>query len=374
MVNLRGLDSLRGLLATYVLLGHARWLLWAGHTEWVKQPHSFWEIGIAYGSALLRFGHEAVLVFFVLSGFFIHFRAANGISEGKALALTAGRFYQRRVHRLLAPYLFALVLTFACDLVGRSWYPGLYAGATGDALLDSNFARNGYGLQSVIPAFFLLPSSLGHGFGSNGPLWSLAYEVVYYALYPAWLALRRKSAARAYCLVPIACVGVGVPHFPFFPISVATHYPVWLAGALLAECLVAARPTGWLVAGSILAFAGGICLYAIAHQWIASLVAGMLFGSAIVCAFALLPEGLLRLQLVQVFEFLGIRSYTIYITHFPLLALICALAFEALGSRPLNGWLAVSGGVLALGFCCLCFSICERHFLHPRLRFESQSV
>ena len=34
-LNLKSLDALRGFLAIYVLLGHCRWLLWAGNTEYV---------------------------------------------------------------------------------------------------------------------------------------------------------------------------------------------------------------------------------------------------------------------------------------------------------------------------------------------------
>lgn len=39
-LNLRSLDVLRGVLAVYVLLGHCRWLLWIGNSEWNKITHS----------------------------------------------------------------------------------------------------------------------------------------------------------------------------------------------------------------------------------------------------------------------------------------------------------------------------------------------
>ncbi len=61
-------------------------------------------------------------------------------------------------------------------------------------------------------------------------------------------------------------------------------------------------------------------------------------------------------------EFLGIRSYTIYIVHFPLLTLISAYVIHVHGGRPLHGWLAVSGAAACVAFGCLCFEICERHF------------
>jgi hypothetical protein len=40
--QLRALDMLRGALAVYVLAGHCRWLLWAGHGVWMAAPHSRW--------------------------------------------------------------------------------------------------------------------------------------------------------------------------------------------------------------------------------------------------------------------------------------------------------------------------------------------
>ena len=68
---------LRGLLAAYVLAGHARWLLWTGQGKWAAKSHSVWQNVLATSSGLPRYGHEAVMVFLVLSGFFIHLRAAQ---------------------------------------------------------------------------------------------------------------------------------------------------------------------------------------------------------------------------------------------------------------------------------------------------------
>jgi len=62
-INLRSLDVLRGLVATYVLLGHARWLLWTGHAAWIKLQHSLAANVLAYASVTVRYGHEAVMIF-----------------------------------------------------------------------------------------------------------------------------------------------------------------------------------------------------------------------------------------------------------------------------------------------------------------------
>lgn len=369
-LSLRSLDALRGLLAVYVLLGHCRWLLWAGHAEWLRRPHESWEIPIAFGSAAFRYGHEAVMVFFVLSGFFIHLQAAAQLRGGGAAPLAAGQFYARRAHRLLAPYLFALLVTVVCDAIGAAWFPRLYAASTGDALLDRSFALHGYGWDSVIPALLLLPSSLGRDFGSNGPLWSLGFEVVYYLLYPAWFALRRRSRLLAFGVVPV--IGMATAFIPgvSFVTVVLIHYPVWLAGAGLAELLTAVQSSRKMALSAAGLSAAGGLLYVSSSTLIMSAGAAVLFGTGIVMAFVLVPEPAQRFWLFRALEYLGMRSYTIYIVHFPFVALIGAWLIQTRGARPLHGWFALTGAILAVAFGCACFALCERHFLHPRLRMR----
>lgn len=356
---------LRGALAVYVLLGHCRWLLWAGHSHWMAQPHARWLEPVVYASASLRFGREAVMVFFVLSGFFIHLRAAQGQIAGAKLS--AAEFYGRRFHRLGAAYAFALLITIACDLAGRAWFPTLYAAATGDALLDGVFSRTGYSWASVAPALVILPSSLGFDFGTNGPLWSLAYEVVYYALYPAWFMLRRRSALAAFVVVPAACLVAALWPSQPFGIVVLAYYPVWLAGAALAE-MYCRKPMSQVSPVTLcVVFAAGVLMRVASGSTVVSVVSAILFGGAIVWAVAALGNRGTGSVAGRLLELLGIRSYTIYIVHFPFVALLSAYLIEQPGGRPLHGWFAVSGAVAAVAFTCFCFEVCEKHFVHHRM-------
>ena len=366
-INFRNLDTLRGLLAVYVALGHCRWLLWSGHAAWLASGYQGWEIVPAYASAALRFGREAVMVFFVLSGFFIHYQAASQLSRDAPARMSAASFYRRRWHRLAPPYFFALAVTVALDAIGRTWWPTLYLAQTGDALLDQTFARGGYSQASVLPAMALFPSSLGRDFGSNGPLWSLAFEAVYYAIYPVWLWVRQRSAIVAFAGIPIACLALVFVPFAAWPMTVLVHYPIWLAGAFMAEQLVSSRLTNrsmWLGLGM---FVAGMLLYWITASVLPVLIAAGLYGVGAVLFFSAVP--LPRLSLAT--EFFGIRSYTIYIVHFPLLALISAYVIHTRGARPMHGWLAVAGAVSCVAFGCLCFEACEKYFLHSRYRDES---
>jgi peptidoglycan/LPS O-acetylase OafA/YrhL len=310
-----------------------------------------------------RFGREAVMIFFALSGFFIHLRAARGSRSDQEVS--AGAFYRRRAHRLGAPYLFALAITVALDAIGRAAVPTLYLAATGDALIDGVFSHTGYGWRSVAPAVVVLPSSLGYDFGTNGPLWSLAYEVIYYALYPLWLAVRRSSALVAYGVVPAACLLIASLPAPTFAGVVLLYYPVWLAGAAVAEVLsrdVVRIPR--LVA--LGAFGFGFALHLWGGLVLLPSVPAVLYGAAAVIVCATMGQSSIARWPVRALEYLGVRSYSIYIVHFPFVALMSAAVFT-MGGRPFHGWFAVGGALAAVAFGCLCFELCERHFIHHRV-------
>lgn len=365
-LNLSALDALRGVLAIYVLMGHARWLLWAGHREWVGQASAPLEMVLGYGSALLRFGNEAVMVFFALSGFFIHMRAAQKLGAGQVPTQRPGAFYRRRLHRLLPPYLVALLVTLLCDVLGRGFFPLLYQANSGDALLDQTFAKKGYGWGSVLPALFMLPSSGGLDFGSNGPLWSIAYEVMYYALYPAWLILRRQSIGLAYGGVMAACLLLPSLSGASFPVAVVALYPVWLAGAGLAELIY--RTYGITLKRGSVAIVAGVALYFAPGLEGLRVIAALLYGTGMVAVFVGSPRGLTRSPVGRVAEYLGVRSYTIYVVHFPVLALFSAAVIQTMGGRPVHGWFALASALVAIGIGCLCFVVGERRFLHRPVR------
>ena len=334
---------------------------------------------MAYGAAGFKYGHLAVMVFFALSGFFIHLRMAQKFAQGNSSPeLGTVEYLKRRAWRILPVYYFALGLTLVFDLIGRAKYPMLYQAATPDAFTNQVFALKGYSLDSVIPALLLLPRSLGLYFGSNGPLWSLGFEMIYYLAYPAWFALRKRFGQRAYLIgfslaltAAFFRMRAETPTLDWAT-EVISLWAVWLTGAGLAE-LTTSRSLNRkfiLAAGTAAAAAWAGSHISLPEPLKVPLL--MALGGGVTLVFASLPTNIVSLRIVGWFETLGQQSYTLYVCHFPVIALISARAFQIGGERPSHGWLALYGVVAAVIAAKISFHLCERHFLHPRIRIETK--
>src|SRR6476661_6924887 len=112
-LNFDILESLRGLAALYVCIGHARGNLWIGGEQYLKM-HPRETLGISdylvLGlNMLTRLSTEFVIVFFVLSGFSIAHSLRNNTQPLP--------FYKRRFIRLYPPYITALLWAMAVVLI-----------------------------------------------------------------------------------------------------------------------------------------------------------------------------------------------------------------------------------------------------------------
>jgi peptidoglycan/LPS O-acetylase OafA/YrhL len=171
---LPGLDGLRALAVIVVLLYHAE-LTW------------------------LPGGFLGVEVFFVISGYLI---TALLLAEWRQLGrIDLKNFWLRRARRLLPAAYLLLVVTLAYAVV---FLPGEVAGLRGDALASLGYVTNWYlvlGHESYFEAIGR-PSLLKH-------LWSLAVEEQFYLLWPPVLAFGLSVAAtrwreRSVLLVALA--------------------------------------------------------------------------------------------------------------------------------------------------------------------------
>lgn len=185
------LDLIRFLAAVMVMVGHT-WH-WFDPTSTTKFP-----------------GHEAVVVFFVLSGFVIaHASTRPGV--------TLGVYVQHRVARIVPVAWTALLLAgmLALAVPGLNDEPGLLSHTLANLVF---MGQSGWGWMEA---------------PLNSPYWSLNYEVWYYAIFGAWLFVRRHrwvwmgmalllAGPKILMLMPVWLMGVALYHrMPTFKQSMA---------------------------------------------------------------------------------------------------------------------------------------------------------
>ena len=163
---------------------------------------------VLYANRVWIPGHDAVVIFFVLSGYVI---------TGSTLTRrnpAVKQYVIARLTRLYSVVLPALALTVALALAGSMINPHAYA----------LIIRDHDWLRVVATAFFLqaiwwwnLPPP------GNGPFWSLGYEFWYYVLFGLWVFVRDW---RWKIGLVLAC---GL----FVGLNVLLLLPIWLLGAAI---------------------------------------------------------------------------------------------------------------------------------------------
>jgi peptidoglycan/LPS O-acetylase OafA/YrhL len=151
------------------------------------------------------YGHSAVIVFFVLSGFVIAW-----VADTRERVWTD--FAASRLARIYSVVLAAVPLTLALDAAGRVLYPALYIYP-----FDRFFLRTAGSLAMVNEVWFVSMMSF-----SNLPYWSVAYECWYYLLFGALSFLSGRARWVAVALV-LAVMGP----------KMLLLWPAWGAGVLL---------------------------------------------------------------------------------------------------------------------------------------------
>ena len=173
------LDVFRWLAAFLVVIEHLRSLMFADYGT----QGGMGVVGRIF-YFLTGFGHSAVMVFFVMSGFLVGGKVLQRLAEGN---FSWQKYGVDRFSRLYAVYLLALLLGGAFDYFGYHHFNqfGLYDQTFPGqiAVINHNFHQN---LSTPVFAINLAmcQTILGPVFGSNGPLWSLANEFWYYLAAP----------------------------------------------------------------------------------------------------------------------------------------------------------------------------------------------
>jgi peptidoglycan/LPS O-acetylase OafA/YrhL len=207
------MDAMRAVLAVTVAFGH----LWGLLVEDYRPTAS---LLVRAGYFLAGFAHSAVILFFVLSGYWI----ARSVAARAERGWRWDDYLIDRVARLGIVLVPALILGGLLDWIGYQLLElPTYYGLTGAWVFTQDLSQS-LTLRALAGNLVFLQHLIVPPFGSNGPLWSLAFEFWYYLWFPAlWLALRYRRPG-------IALVTLGIA---FANPEIAFGFLSWLCGAAL---------------------------------------------------------------------------------------------------------------------------------------------
>ena len=339
------MDAVRGTAALCVCIGHTRGFLFIDHPS--VHDLEFLEQVLFY---ITGFANEAVIIFFVLSGFLVGGNVVSTVGENKWSWRT---YLLRRLTRLWIVILPTLFLTLFWDSLGGWLAPsGAYEGAYRELVSVETPPANGYAgiykelfeskTHTFVPQDHTATTLIGNvmflqwivvpSFGTNIPMWSLTNEFWYYIMFPfVWLAAHRSTQGKLRAIYALGfflvliLLPVGISSsFALFGFGVLSHALVANGlGAKLFKNSIFLTTVGGLFLATLIASSGGHWL---GHKLIiGASFAVLLTGLAVIpCenrAYNLAARGLSEI------------SYTLYLTHFPLLAFIffTALAPTELG-------------------------------------------
>ncbi|MGE6698181.1 acyltransferase family protein [Hyphomonas sp. NPDC076900] len=222
------LDALRFLAAMAVFASHMGYERFTqGSMAWIRA---------------LNLGSDAVVVFFVLSGFVI---AHTTFARARGPAAYA----QARMARLYSVVIPALIVTVILDAAGSALFPAAYEG----------WWYNGENIGGQIARALTFTSQTWNEalrIGSNGPFWSVAYEAWYYAGF----------GVAVFCRGHIRWILLGLMAVAAGP-AILLLAPCWLVGVALQQALGKGWGTGVSPASAWMLAVAPWGAYALALMW-----------------------------------------------------------------------------------------------------------
>ncbi|QJX80238.1 acyltransferase family protein (plasmid) [Priestia megaterium] len=257
-------------------------------------------------------GYQAVMVFFVLSGYFISTSVIKSIKEGT----WSWKIYLiKRCVRLWIVLIPALVLTYVWAIIQVHFFGStpLFYGVLN--------------IKTLLGNLLFTQDILVKQYGLNGPLWSLTYEFWYYILFPCALLIFYSKRRKTKLFYFIGVMGIGL----FVGKQIMLYFVIWLLGALIAIVKPFAfkkSSVNYFVLFILMAVAGAstkglYTFYDAQTSWmnpyfVPDLSVGIAFALLIYWVINLFGAENSNGQLFISKELAGF-SYTLYLVHYPLL-------------------------------------------------------
>lgn len=326
------MDAIRGAAALAVLFGHTRDLFFPSlngkpqttlKLSTTQTAISHPAVPRVPAPTPLTIGNEAVMVFFVLSGYLVGGSAIKSIQRN---TWSWNDYLLKRLTRLWVVLIPALLLGVALDFAGLHFFPShdaIYTGPAQQMVVPVDVPHL-LALHVVAANAVFLQSIFVETAGTNGSLWSLANEFWYYIAFPLLLLGLRKDQKL---LVRCAFLLLAAAIFLLVGKSISLLFFIWALGALVSVIPRVVPQSSSRLLGGIAAvllpivFVGirraGIPLYP--AEWMVALYfSGTLY--LILHQGQPSPSDIYK----SIAGFFSRISYTLYLVHLPLAVLLCA--------------------------------------------------
>jgi peptidoglycan/LPS O-acetylase OafA/YrhL len=318
------LDLIRGCSALLVCLGHLRNAVLVDYSELVHP-----NIAIKAFYAVTSLGHQAVMVFFVLSGYFV-----GGAVLRSGTKFTWSNYLTSRLTRLWVVLIPCLFITWGVGQMLVHYVPAVLAGANVESW-HSGPKPDEYSasFSTLLANIFFMQTVASPVFGLNSPLWSLANEFWYYMLFPLLATATgfvgsSKNQTRIVAFVLIIIIAWCLPHEMLY------GFLIWMMGVAV-YCLQPtvkrfSKNTIHILLLTALVWLGLALTHSksISHSQTMPFESDFLVGLTFAFLCLILtnqPFSKLRMPwLAKGSQYLSEISYSLYLSHFPIVVLIAA--------------------------------------------------
>ena len=295
---------------------------------WSHLPsHSVW---YAAFTVMTDIGHQAVIVFFVISGYLVGGSVQRELEAGR---FQVKAYSAHRIARVYAALPAALLVGATLDVLGSRVFD--YAAARSLATPQPELSWT-VALINLVNC----QEIIGPVLGTNSALWSLSYEVWFYVLFGAIAVI--VDQRRSYRCRTIG-VGLSLAVAWFVGLMGLSYFAVWLVGAALCRMRRPLIPS--VRAAAVVLLVIFFSASPMAYRWplesveiMVDLVLAVAFGNLILAVGAAAEE---RPSPVERCAHLNKRlaafSYSMYLTHVPMLALLAAVTHPS--GEPRGGFL-----------------------------------
>jgi peptidoglycan/LPS O-acetylase OafA/YrhL len=265
-------------------------------------------------------GPQAVIWFFVISGFLVGGGALADVSRGR---FSVSRYAIHRISRIYIVLIPALVIGYAIDSTRISIF-GIDPNAGSERISSYSewtFLANVLSLQTIVAPHL----------GSNSPLWSLACEVWYYVIFAFAISIvvaTKNFGSRLILIVAAAAITIFLLIANY---KIIAYFPFWLLGVavrLMPSPIMRSKSISWII----------VAIFTLSHKFSLSyfphasdIILQYTSDALLACAFANLLLASMYSQNVpnesgaRINSYLAGFSFSLYVVHAPALHLVLTM-------------------------------------------------